>query len=130
VRTIGATPSPPPAPGRGLARTLDRSIDLATGVVPISDAAVYDSLRLHVTWANEPVGTVRIWHQGAIVSRLWIEDAIAQQLTAPVLDAGLRLGPQISQALLTADLARYILAKWEPAVKGRSVPTTVGTAAA
>ena len=130
VRTIGMTANTRSATGRGLVRTLDRSIDLATGVVPISDAAAYDSLRLHVTWANEPVGTVRIWHQGAVVSRLWIEDAIAQQSTAPVLDAGLRLGPQISQALLTADLVRYILARWEPAVQGTSVPTTVGTAAA
>ena len=47
---------------------------------------------------GEPLGTVRIAHHGAVVSRLWIEDAIAQQLTAPVLDAGLHLGPQVSQA--------------------------------
>jgi hypothetical protein len=111
-------------------RTLDRHVDLRDGIVPISDASTYDSLRLEVMWEGEPVGTVRIAHRGGVVSRLWIEDAIAQQLTASVLDAGLHLGPHISQALLTADLVRYIAARWEPSVHGPSVPATVRTAAA
>jgi hypothetical protein len=115
---------------RGLGRTLDRRIDLAEGVVPISDASTFDSLRLRVEWAGNPVGTVRIAHHGAVVSRLWIEDAIAQQMTAQVLDAALQLGPQISQALLTADLVRYILSRWDPVARGTSVPTSVRTAAA
>jgi hypothetical protein len=130
VRAIAVTPMSQPSSRRGRVRTLDRGVDLATGVVPISDASTYDSLRLHVTWSGEPIGTVRIAHHGAIVSRLWIEDAIAQQLTAPVLDAGLHLGPQVSQALLTADLVRYVLSRWEPALHGPSVPTTVRTEAA
>jgi hypothetical protein len=51
-------------------------------------------------------------------------------LTASVLDAGLHLGPQVSQALLTADLARYIVSRWEPVMQGATVPSTVRTAAA
>jgi hypothetical protein len=111
-------------------RTLDRHVDLRDGVVPISDAAGYDAVRLRVTWFGESVGTVRLAHHGAVVSRLWIEDAIAQQLTASVLDAGLHLGPHVSQALLTADLARYIVSRWEPVMQGTTVPSTVRTAAA
>ena len=76
------------------------------------------------------VGTVRLAHRGAVVSRLWIEDAIAQQLTAEILDTGLRLGPEISKSLLTADLVRYILSRWEPVVHRTSIPATVRTAAA
>jgi hypothetical protein len=111
-------------------RTLDCSVDLRDGVVPISDASTYDRVRLHVTWSGEPVGTAHIAHHGAVISRLWIEDAIAQQLTAPVLDAGLHLGPQISQALLTADLVRYVVSRWELSVPGTAVPATARTAAA
>jgi len=130
VRTLAVTPACHPSTRRGAVRTLDRHVDIRDGVVPISDATTYDSLRLQVTWAGEPVGTVSIAHHGAVVSRLWIEDAISQQLTAPVLDAGLHLGSHVSQALLTADLVRYIVSRWEPTVHGTSVPTTVRTAAA
>jgi glycosyltransferase involved in cell wall biosynthesis len=130
VRTSAVSLTSHPSTRRGLVRTLDRHVDLRDGVVPISDASTYDALRLRVTWLGEPVGTVRIAHHGAVVSRLWIEDAIAQQLTASVLDAGLRLGPQISQALLTADLVRYIVSRWEPVMQGTSAPATVRTAAA
>ena len=130
VRTPAVIPTSRPSTRRGSVRTLDRHVDLRDGVVPISDASTYDALRLRVTWAGEPVGTVRIAHHGAVISRLWIEDAIAQQLTASVLDAGLHLGPQISQALLTADLVRYIVSRWEPVMQGTTVPSTVRTAAA
>jgi len=130
VRTPAVTPTSHPSIRRGTLRTVERAVDIRDGIVPISDASGYDSLRLHVTWANEPIGSVRIAHHGAVVSRLWIEDAIAQQLTASVLDAGLHLGPHISQALLTADLVRYVVSRWEPAMHGPSVPTNVRTAAA
>jgi hypothetical protein len=130
VRTLAVTPTSHPSTRRGAVRTLDRHVDIRDGVVPISDASTYDSLHLHVTWAGEPLGSVSIAHHGAVVSRLWIQDAIAQQLTASVLDAGLHLGPQVSQALLTADLVRYIVSRWEPTVHGTSVPATVRTAAA
>ncbi|HET9569493.1 MAG TPA: hypothetical protein VFP16_14045, partial [Vicinamibacterales bacterium] len=90
----------------------------------------YDRVRLYVSWSGEPLGTVGIAHHGAVISRLWIEDAIAQQLTAPVLDAGRHLGPQVLQALLTADLVRYVVSRWEPAVHGTAAPATVRTAAA
>jgi hypothetical protein len=130
VRTLTTTPAPHPATRRGSLRTLDRHVDLRDGIVPISDASGHDALRLQVTWMGEPVGTIRIAHYGAVVSRLWIEDAIAQQLTASVLDAGLHLGPQVSQALLTADLVRYVVSRWEPGMQGTSVPSTVRIAAA
>jgi hypothetical protein len=130
VRTPVLTPTLMPGSQRGSMRTLERHIDLRDGIVPISDASAHDNLWLHVTWAGEPVGTAVIAHHGAIVSRLWIEDALAQQLTAPVLDAGLHLGPQVSQALLTADVVRYILSRWEPVVHATPVRPTVRTAAA
>jgi glycosyltransferase involved in cell wall biosynthesis len=130
VRTSSITPNSHPSTRRASVRTLDRHVDLRDGVVPISDASTYDALRIRVTWLGEPVGTVTIAHHGAVASRLWIEDAIAQQLTASVLDAGPRLGPQISQALLTADLVRYIVSRWEPVMQGSTVPATVRTAAA
>jgi glycosyltransferase involved in cell wall biosynthesis len=130
VRSVSVAPAWHASIKRGPVRTLDRRVDLADGIVPISDASAFDHLRLSVEWEGKPVGTVRIAHHGAVVSRLWIEDAVAQQLTAAVLDAGVQLGPQISRALLTADLVRYILARWEPVARGISVPTTVRTAAA
>jgi glycosyltransferase involved in cell wall biosynthesis len=130
VRTAPLTPTLPPGSPRKSMRTIERHVDLRDGIVPISDASAHDNLRLHVTWAGEPVGTAVIAHHGAIVSRLWIEDAIAQQLTTPVLDAGLHLGPQVSQALLTADLVRYILSRWEPVVHEAPAPRTARTAAA
>jgi len=130
VKSSSTTPNSRPSTRRGSVRTLERHVDLRDGVVPISDASGYDALRLRITWMGEPVGTVGIAHHGAVVSRLWIEDAVAQQLTASVLDAGLRLGPQISQALLTADLVRYIVSRWEPVMQGANVPSTVRTAAA
>jgi glycosyltransferase involved in cell wall biosynthesis len=130
VRSPAVTPTSYPSTRRGSVRTLDHHIDLRDGVVPISDASAYDAVRLRVTWSGEPVGAVRIAHHGGVISRLWIEDAIAQQLTASVLDAGLHLGAQISQALLTADLVRYIVSRWEPAMQGATVPPTVRTAAA
>jgi len=45
------------------------------------------------------------------VSPLWIADAIAQQLTAEVLDARLGVGEHVCRALLTADLARHIVGR-------------------
>lgn len=130
VRSLSVTPASHPSIKRGPARTLDRRVELADGVVPVSDASAFDRLRLSVEWDGKPVGTVRIAHHGAVVSQLWIEDAVAQQLTAAVLDAGLQLGPQMSRTLLTADLVRYILARWESVAPGTSASTPVRTAAA
>jgi hypothetical protein len=124
------TPAPHAFAKRGPVRTLECCVDLEQGVVPIPDGSAYDSLRVQVTWMGEPVGIARICHHGAAVSRLWIEDAIAQQLTAPILDAGLRLGPHVSEALLTADLARYLFTRWERAVHDTPGQKTVRTAAA
>ena len=108
VRTLSMTPASQPKARRGPMRTLDRHLDLRDRIVPISDASAYDALRLHVTWDGASVGTARITHQGGIVSRLWIEAAIAQQLTESVLDAGMHLGPEVSRALLTAGQLRRL----------------------
>ena len=125
VRTLSATPTPCPVQRPGPLRESDRSVDLAEGLTSIDDAPTDDSIRLHVAWAGQPVGRVRIPHQGAVVSPLWIGDAIAQQLTWSVLDAGLGLGAHVSKALLTADLARYVLPRWEAELRGSSfVPGT------
>ena len=43
---------------RGAVRTLDCAVDLREGVVPISDASIYDRTASHVTWSGEPLGTV------------------------------------------------------------------------
>jgi hypothetical protein len=129
VRALSVTPTSHPSARRGSVRTLDCTVDLRDGVVPISDASTHDRVRLYVTWSGEPLGTVQIAHHGAVISRLWIEDAIAQQLTAPVLDAGLRLGPQVSQALLTADVVRFIVSRWESTVHGAVVPAARTAAA-
>jgi hypothetical protein len=129
VHASSVVPTPHPVTPSPFGLLLERGIDLADGVSAIPESAAFDRLRLHVSWGGEPVGTVQIVHHGAVVSRLWIEDAIAQQLTAAVLDAGMHLGPDISRALLTSDLARYILTRWEPALRGTPTVPTVRSAA-
>ena len=112
VRTSSTTPVVNPSLKRGPMNEVERSIDLADGLSSIDDASKCDSLRVRVTWSGKPIGTVRIAHGGAVVSQLWIGDAIAQQLTSAVLDAGQGLGPHVPKAMLTADLARYVLERW------------------
>ena len=123
VRGLSAPPVPSPPVVRGPVREIARSLDVADGVLSIEDAPKYDSLRLRVSWAGRPVGTVRIAHQGAVMSPLWVGDEIAQRLTESVLDAGLGLGPHVSRALLTADVTRYIVSRWG-ADLGRVAPTS------
>jgi hypothetical protein len=129
VRTLSSSPTPRPVTRRGPVREIERGVDLADGLAAIGEMAASDSVRLRVTWSGEPLGTVRIPHRGAALSSLWIGDAIAQQLTWPVLDAGLGLGPHVSRALLTADVTRYVLARWEADRRARPV-TDRRTAAA
>jgi hypothetical protein len=106
-----------------------RSVDLANGLPPIADAIDADDLLLHVTWAGAVVGDARIAHRGAVVSPLWIADAIAQQLTVEVLDARLGVGEHVCRALLTADLARDILSR-VPLGARRPTPSPVKRPAA
>jgi hypothetical protein len=88
-----------------------RSVDLATGLLPIVDAADADDIVMNVTWSGREVGTAHIVHHGGVVSPLWIGDAIAQQLTVEVLDARLGVGEHVCRALLTADLARHVVGR-------------------
>jgi hypothetical protein len=118
VRAPSSTPTPCPSARRGPLREIDRSVDLADGLTSIGDALADDSIRLQVSWAGQRVGRVRIPHQGAIVSPLWIADSIAQQLTWTVLDAGLGLGQEVARALITADLSRYVLSRWDAELRG------------
>jgi glycosyl transferase family 2 len=101
----------PPAARRVTIRETERAFDLADGVRAIADATNFDGVTLHVAWQGRPIGTAHIPHRGAIVSPLWVADAIAQQLTAEILDARLGVGEHVCRALLTADLARFVLSR-------------------
>jgi hypothetical protein len=104
--------SPVPSSARRAAAThARRSVDLAAGLSQISDATEADAIDLDVTWSGAEIGTAHIDHRGAVVSPLWIADAIAQQLTIETLDARLGVGEHVCRALLTADLARHIVGR-------------------
>ena len=131
VRTLTVTPTSHPSTRRGVGA----HTRLRTSICGKASSQ-FRTRRRTIVFACTSPGQGSRWapcgiaHHGAVISRLWIEDAIAQQLTASVLDAGLHLGPQVSQALLTADLVRYVVSRWEPAVHGTAAPATVRTAAA
>ena len=101
----------PHAARRVSIRETARAFDLADGVRAIADAAACDGLTLQVAWQGRAIGTAHIAHRGAIVSPLWAADAIAQQLTAEILDARLGVGEHVCRALLTADLSRFVLSR-------------------
>lgn len=88
-----------------------RHVDLGAPLRPITDAADADRLRLIVSWEGRPVGTAVILHRGAIVSPLWITDAVAGQLTAEVLDTQTQLGPTVFWSTLVATFARELMPK-------------------
>jgi len=111
VRSQSSTLALPPSPRRVSIREAERSMDLANGVHAIADATAFDGLMLQVSWQGRPLGTAHIPHRGATISPLWAADAIAQQLTAEILDARLGVGEHVCRALLTADLARFILSR-------------------
>jgi len=111
VRAASASPASPAGARRVPMTHLTRNIDLADALQTIADADDADNLVLNVTWAGATVGTAHIAHHRAPVSPLWIADAIAQQLTAEVLDARLGVGEHVCRALLTADLARHIVGR-------------------
>jgi hypothetical protein len=95
-----------------------RSVDLAAGLQPITDATDADALMLNVTWSGTTVGSAHIVHRGGVVSPLWIADAIARQLTVEVLDARLGVGEHVCRAILTADLARHVVGRLGIDVRG------------
>jgi hypothetical protein len=111
VRAASASPASAAGARRVPMTHATRDIDLADALQTIADADDADDLMLNVTWSGATVGTAHIAHHGAPVSPLWIADAIAQQLTAEVLDARLGVGEHVSRALLTADLARHIVGR-------------------
>jgi hypothetical protein len=111
VRVSSSSLTPQASSRRVGLKAVSRSVDLAGGLKTISDAVDADTLQLDVTWAGTSIGTAQIDHRGAVVSPLWIGDAIAQQLTVDVLDARLGVGEHVCRALLTADLARHVVAR-------------------
>ena len=111
VRTQCTTQLPPFARRRLTMRETERSIDLAEGIGAIDDATSFDAVAVHVNWSGRTLGTAHLSHHGAVVSPLWLSDAIARQLTAAVLDARLGVGEHVCRALLTADLARFVLSR-------------------
>jgi Glycosyltransferase like family 2 len=112
----------PTAPRRVSLRVTSREFDLANGVHAVTDATGFDGLTLNVAWQGRPIGVAHLAHGGAIVSPLWAADAIAQQLTAEILDARLGVGEHVCRALLTADLARFVLSRTP-----LSVPSSIHT---
>jgi hypothetical protein len=86
-----------------------RRIDLAEAPHSIADALDDVALRVDVSWEGRAVGTVDIQHRGGVVSPFRIHDAVAQQLTAAALDVRLALGSTAVRAIVTAELARFIL---------------------
>jgi len=111
VRAASGSPALPAGTRRAPMTSITRTVDLAAGLQPIADAESADDIVLNVTWSGASIGTAHIAHHGATVSPLWIADAIAQQLTAEVLDARLGVGEHVCRALLTADLARHIVGR-------------------
>lgn len=85
-----------------------RKIDLAEPVESIADATAYERVRLVVSWRGKPVGVTVIEHQGAIVSRLWLMDAIIWQLSAELLVARANTSSGVFWSRLIADLADYL----------------------
>lgn len=119
-----------PAERRVSLRETSRAFDLVEGVRAITDATGFDGLTLHVAWQGRPIGTAHIAHRGAIVSPLWAADAIAQQLTAEILDARLGVGEHVCRALLTADLARFVLSRAPLSLQSRpEIPQRTSSAA-
>ena len=131
VRAAAASPASPSG-GRHVPMThATRDIDLADALQTIADADGADDLALNVTWSGASIGTAHIAHHRAPVSPLWIADAIAQQLTAEVLDARLGVGEHVCRALLTADLARHIVGRLGLGARSVSAgPTKKGVRAA
>ena len=111
VRTRSATVAIPSTRRRIPMRTSERTIDLVGGIGAIDDATSFDALTIHVNWSGRLLGTAHVSHHRAVVSPLWVSDAIARQLTAEVLDARLGVGEHVCRALLTADLARFVLSR-------------------
>jgi hypothetical protein len=99
-------------------REVARRVDLADPLRPIGDAADADRLVVTVAWDGVTLGSVVIEHRGAVVSTLWLTDAIAQGLTVQVLDARTKLGEQVLWSAITASLAQALLPaleKWRVA---------------
>lgn len=111
VRSSSPSMTLPPALRRISLRETERTIDLADGLQAVADAEAFDGVRLHVAWLGRVIGTAHLVHRGAPISPMWVADAIAQQLTAEILDARIGVGEHVCRALLTADLARYILSR-------------------
>lgn len=111
VRSQSATVTLPAEKRRVSIREAERTFDLADGLHAIADAASFDGITVHVQWLGRPIGTAHIPHRGGTVSPLWAADAIAQQLTAEILDTRLGVGEHVCRALLTADLARFVLSR-------------------
>jgi glycosyltransferase involved in cell wall biosynthesis len=113
-------------------REAHRHVDLADPMRPIADAAGADRLLVTVAWGGERLGSVAIDHRGAVVSTLWLTDAIAQGLTVQVLDAHTRLGETVLWSTLVATLAHALmpsLEKWRSARNAVAAPRVLPSAA-
>ena len=83
-----------------------RHVDLAKPLRAIDDATSSQRVRVIVTWSGTSIGETTIEHHGGIVAAAWLGDVITQQMPARVLDAGLRLGTDVTWMCLVASVAR------------------------
>jgi len=101
-----------------------RRVDLAAPLQAIDDATAYERLRVFVAWRQASIGVVTIEHHGGVVGAAWLADVIAQLLPASVLDAGLRLGPEVVWMSLVANVAQTFA---PPRAAGEDAPTVHGS---
>jgi GT2 family glycosyltransferase len=92
-----------------------RHLDISRGLLPIADAADYERLRILVSWNGQPLGTIALEHHGAVVCTMWLVDAIAQQLTAEVLDVQTQIGAKTVWCNVIAEVARELTRLFAPA---------------
>ena len=85
-----------------------RRIELAAPLEPIADAAEYERLRLVVSWRGQPIGTATLEHHGAVVSPLWLNDAIVSALSPELLTVRARTTPGVFWSRLIADLVDHL----------------------
>ena len=96
-----------------------RTIDLSQPVEAVVDATAYERLRIFVSWRGRPVGITTIEHHGAVVSRLWLLDAIAWQLSAELLIARAHTSAGVFWSRLISDLVNHL---GYPSLGGEATP--------
>jgi GT2 family glycosyltransferase len=85
-----------------------RHVDVSHPIEPVADARAYERLRIVVSWRGRPVGIATIEHHGAVVSPLWLLDAITWQLSAELVVARAQTSAGVFWSRLVADLVDHL----------------------